>query len=102
MATAEGNEDYGLGKEDAWFIKATVGCKWGMTAQRLFIPLITLFHLLKILEGHAREMWHDLCGFHFLRVTAPVNALPQLQHGRAHSDVSWQTPTHSLIDKTMA
>jgi hypothetical protein len=86
MAAVEGNGDCGLDKEDAWFIKATVGCKWGMTAQRLFIPLIALFNLPKILGGHVCEMWHALCGFHFLLVPVPVNALPQLQHGRAHAD----------------
>jgi hypothetical protein len=32
MVAAEGNGDSGLDEEDAWFIKATIGCKWGMTA----------------------------------------------------------------------
>jgi hypothetical protein len=74
MVAVEGNEDYGLDEEDTWFIKATVGCKWGMTAQRLFIPLIASFHLSEILGGRAREMWHALCGFCFLLVPALVNA----------------------------
>jgi hypothetical protein len=65
MAAVEGNGDYGLDEEDTWFIKATVGCKWGMTAHRLFIPLIALFHLPEILGDHAHEKRHALCGFHF-------------------------------------
>jgi hypothetical protein len=47
MVATEGYGDYGLDEEDAWFIKANVGCKWGMTAHRLFIPLIVSFHLLR-------------------------------------------------------
>jgi hypothetical protein len=88
MAAAEGNGDCGQDEEDAWFIKATVGCKWGITAQRLFIPLIVSFHLPEILRGRAREMWHALCGFHFLLVPTLVNALPRLQRRRAHADAS--------------
>jgi hypothetical protein len=88
MAATEGSGDCGLDEEDAWFIKATIGCKWGMTAQWLFIPLITVFHLPEILGGCAREMQHALCGFHFLLVPTPVNALSQLQHRRAHTDAS--------------
>jgi hypothetical protein len=88
MAAMEGNGDCGLDEEDAWFIKATIGCKWGMTAQQLFIPLIVLFHLPEILGGRACETRHALCGFHFLLVPAPVNALPRLQCGRAHADTS--------------
>jgi hypothetical protein len=73
-----------------------------MTAQWLFIPLIVLFHLLEILGGRAREIWHALCGFHFFWVPVPINVPLQLQCGQAHTDVSWQTPTHCLIDKTTA
>jgi hypothetical protein len=73
-----------------------------MTAHRLFIPLIASFHLPEILGGHAHETRHALCGFHFLLVPTPVNALPQLQRGRAHANALWQTLVHSLIDKTMA
>jgi hypothetical protein len=32
MVVAKGNGDCGLDKEDAWFIKATVRCKWGIIA----------------------------------------------------------------------
>jgi hypothetical protein len=102
MAAMEGNGDCELDEEDAWFIKATVGCKWGMTAQRLFIPLIVLFHLPEILGGHARATRPMLCGFHFLLVPMLVNALPQLQCRRAHADASSQTLVHSLINTTIA
>jgi hypothetical protein len=88
VAAKEGNGDCGLEEEDDWFTKATVGCKWGMTAQWLFIPLITSFHLLEILGDRAHETRCALCGFHFLLVPAPVNALPRLQRGRAHGDAS--------------
>jgi hypothetical protein len=102
MAAMEGNGDCGLDEEDARFIKATIGCKWGMTAQRLFIPLIVPFHLPKILGGRACATWHVLCGFRFLLVPVLVNALPRLQRRRAHTDASSQTLVHSLIDTIMA
>jgi hypothetical protein len=86
MAATEGNGDCRLDEDDTWFIKATAGCKWGMTAQRLFIPLIAPFHLSEILGGRARETRHALCGFHFLLVPVLVNALPWLHRGRAHAD----------------
>jgi hypothetical protein len=50
-----------LEEEGDWFAKVTVGRKWGMAAQWLFIPLTALFHL-------------------------PEIVLPWLQHGRAHAD----------------
>jgi hypothetical protein len=74
MARWNQNRARGLEEEGDSVANATVGCKWGMAAQRLFIPLTVSFHLPEIFGIRISKMWHDPPDFHFFPVTAPANA----------------------------
>jgi hypothetical protein len=52
-------------EEGDWFAKATVGRKWGMATQQLFIPLTTPFHLPEFFGDRACELWHSPCSIPF-------------------------------------
>jgi hypothetical protein len=75
----------GLEKEGGWFAKATIGHKWGMAAQRLFISLSAPFHLHEIFGIRVCEMWHDLSDFHFFLGYRANKCTPRFLHGRAHT-----------------
>jgi hypothetical protein len=67
-----------LEEKGDWFAKATVGHKWGMAAQWLFIPLTVLFLLPEIFWDRACETWHTLYSFYFFTDTHASKCAPSV------------------------
>jgi hypothetical protein len=79
------NRVCGLEEEGSWFANATVGCKWGMAAQWLFISLTALFHLPETFGIRVHETWHDPPGFHFFPGYCASKCAPRFLYGKAHT-----------------